>query len=123
MVSLADLIVLGGCAGIEKAAEKAGHEITVSFTPGRVDTSQELTDVEAFAVLEPDADGFRTHLEAKYTISAEEMLVDRAQLLTLTVAEMTVLLGGMRVLDTNFDHSLHGVFNKSPRYLYKRFLR
>ncbi len=121
MVSLADLIVLGGCAGIEKAAEKAGHEITVSFTPGRVDTSQELTDVEAFAVLEPDADGFRNYLKAKYTISAEEMLVDRAQLLTLTVAEMTVLLGGMRVLDTNFDHSLHGVFTNRPGTLTNDF--
>ncbi len=121
MVSLADLIVLGGCAGIEKAAEKAGHEITVSFTPGRVDTSQELTDVEAFAVLEPDADGFRNYLKAKHTISAEEMLVDRAQLLTLTVAEMTVLLGGMRVLDTNFDHSLHGVFTNRPGTLTNDF--
>ncbi len=121
MVSIADLIVLGGCAGIEKAAEKAGHEITVPFTPGRADTSQELTDVEAFAVLEPAADGFRNYLKTKYSVSAEEMLVDRAQLLTLTVPEMTVLLGGMRVLNTNFDHSQHGVFTKRPETLTNDF--
>ena len=121
MVSIADLIVLGGCAGIEKAAEKAGQEITVPFTPGRADTSQALTDVEAFAVLEPAADGFRNYLKTKYSVSAEEMLVDRAQLLTLTVPEMTVLLGGMRVLNTNFDHSQHGVFTKRPETLTNDF--
>ncbi len=121
MVSVADLIVLGGCAGIEKAAEKAGHEITVPFAPGRADTSQELTDVEAFAVLEPAADGFRNYLKTEYSVSAEEMLVDRAQLLTLTIPEMTVLLGGMRVLNTNFNQSRHGVFTDRPETLTNDF--
>jgi catalase (peroxidase I) len=96
-VSLADLIVLAGCAGVEQAAKNAGHEVTVPFTPGRLDASQEQTDVESFAVLEPIADGFRNYLKGKYTVSAEELLVDRARLLTLTAPEMTVLVGGMRV--------------------------
>ncbi len=101
-VSLADLIVLGGCAGVEQAAKNAGHDVTVPFTPGRTDASQEQTDVESFAVLEPAADGFRNYLKAKYAVAAEELLVDRAQLLTLTAPEMTVLVGGMRVLNANF---------------------
>jgi catalase-peroxidase len=111
-VSMADLIVLGGCAGIEKAAKNAGFDVAVPFTPGRADATQEQTDVEAFAVLQPMADGFRNYLKYKYLASTEEMLVDRAQLLTLTAPEMTVLLGGMRVLGTNFDGSNHGVFTK-----------
>ena len=100
-VSLADLIVLAGCAGVEQAAKNAGHEVTVPFTPGRMDASQEQTDVESFAVLEPIADGFRNYLKGKYTVPAEALLVDKAQLLTLTAPEMTVLVGGMRVLKTN----------------------
>jgi catalase-peroxidase len=111
-VSMADLIVLAGCAGVELAAKNGGHEVTVAFTPGRMDASQEKTDVEAFSFLEPEADGFRNYLKTKYTVSAEEMLVDRAQLLTLTPPEMTVLIGGMRVLNTNFDQSRNGVFTK-----------
>jgi catalase-peroxidase len=121
MVSLADLIVLGGCAGIEKAAKNAGHTITVPFTPGRADASQEQTDVESFAVLEPTADGFRNYMKKKYTISSEELLIDKAQLLTLSAPEMTVLVGGMRVLNTNFDHSKHGVFTKTPEALTNDF--
>jgi catalase-peroxidase len=121
MVSLADLIVLGGCAGIEQAAKSAGHDVTVPFTPGRADASQEQTDVESFAVLEPTADGFRNYLKTKYTVPAEEMLVDRAQLLTLTAPEMTVLVGGMRVLNTNFEQSQHGVFTKRPEVLTNDF--
>jgi len=121
MVSLADLIVLGGCAGIEQAAKNAGHEVTVPFTPGRADASQEQTDVESFAYLEPAADGFRNYLKARYSVSAEEMLVDRAQLLTLTAPEMTVLLGGMRVLNTNFGQSRHGVFTNRPETLTNDF--
>ena len=121
MVSLADLIVLGGCVGIEQAANNAGHDVTVPFTPGRTDASQEQTDVESFAVLEPAADGFRNYLKTQYTVSAEEMLVDRAQLLTLTAPEMTVLVGGMRVLNTNFDQSQHGVFTKRPEVLTNDF--
>ncbi len=121
MVSLADLIVLGGCAGIEKAAKDAGHDVSVPFTPGRADASQEQTDAESFAALEPKADGFRNFLNTQYTVSAEEMLVDRAQLLTLTVPEMTVLVGGMRVLDTNFDQSQQGVFTKRPEALTNDF--
>ena len=109
-VSLADLIVLAGCAGVEKAAGNAGIEIKVPFAPGRTDAAAEQTDVESFAVLEPVADGFRNYLKAKYTVSAEELLIDKAQLLTLTVPEMTVLVGGMRVLGTNFDGSKQGVF-------------
>ncbi|MEA5404366.1 catalase/peroxidase HPI [Arcicella sp. DC2W] len=120
-VSLADLIVLGGCAGIEQAAKNAGYEITVPFTAGRTDASQEQTDVDSFSVLEPNADGFRNYTKKKYTISEEEMLVDKAQLLTLTVPEMTVLVGGMRVLDTNFDHSQHGVFTKNSGALTNDF--
>jgi len=109
-VSLADLIVLAGCAGVEKAAKDAGIDMQVPFTPGRMDALQEQTDVESFAVLEPEADGFRNYLKTKYTIPAEELLVDKAQLLTLSVPEMTVLVGGMRVLGTNFGQSRHGVF-------------
>jgi len=118
---LADLIVLAGCAGVEKAARDAGFDITVPFTPGRMDASQEQTDVESFAVLEPAADGFRNYLKTKYTISTEELLVDKAQLLTLTAPEMTVLVGGMRVLNTNFDNSKHGVFTKRPGILTNDF--
>ncbi len=121
MVSLADLIVLGGCAGVEQAAKKAGHDLTVPFNPGRTDASQEQTDVESFAVLEPVADGFRNYLKTKYAVSAEELLVDRAQLLTLTVPEMTVLVGGIRVLNANFEHSSHGVFTKQPETLNNDF--
>jgi len=120
-VSLADLIVLGGCAGVEQAAKKAGHEVTVPFTPGRMDASQDQTDVEAFAVLEPKADGFRNYLKANATFSAEELLVDRTQLLTLTAPEMTVLIGGMRVLNVNFDQSQHGVFTNRPETLTNDF--
>jgi catalase-peroxidase len=111
-VSIADLIVLAGSAAIEKAAKNAGHDVTVPFTAGRVDATQAQTDVESFAVLEPIADGFRNYLKGKYTVSTEALLIDRAQLLTLTAPEMTVLIGGMRVLNTNFDGSKHGVFTK-----------
>lgn len=121
MVSLADLIVLGGCAAIEKAAQNAGHTITVPFNPGRADASQQQTDVESFAILEPAADGFRNYKNNKYSAQAEELLVDKAQLLTLTAPEMTVLVGGMRVLNTNFDHSKHGVFTKQPEALSNDF--
>lgn len=120
-VSLADLIVLGGCVGIEKAAKNAGHDVTVPFTPGRADTSQEQTDVESFAVLEPTADGFRNYMKKKYTVSAEELLVDKAQLLTLTAPEMTVLVGGLRVLNANFDKSKLGVFTTRPESLTNDF--
>ena len=120
-VSLADLIVLGGCAGVEQAAKNAGHEVTVPFTPGRTDASAEQTDAESFAVLEPRADGFRNYLQGKFAVSAEELLVDRAQLLTLTAPEMTVLLGGMRVLGANFGQSQHGVFTKRPETLTNDF--
>jgi catalase-peroxidase len=120
-VSLADLIVLGGCAGVEQAAKNAGHDITVPFSPGRMDALQEQTDVESFAVLEPVADGFRNYLKTKYAVSAEELLVDRAQLLTLTAPEMTVLVGGMRVLNANFGQSQHGVFTKQPEKLTNDF--
>ncbi len=111
-VSMADLIVLGGCAGVEQAAKSAGHEVSVPFTPGRMDASQEQTDVASFAVLEPIADGFRNYEKGKYTVSAEELLIDRAQLLTLSAPEMTVLVGGMRALDANHGQSRHGVFTK-----------
>jgi catalase-peroxidase len=121
MVSLADLIVLGGCAAVEKAAADGGHKVTVPFTPGRADASLEQTDVNSFAVLEPYADGFRNYLKSKYSVTSEELLVDKAQLLTLTAPEMTVLLGGMRVLDTNFDHSKHGVFTEKPGTLSNDF--
>jgi len=120
-VSLADLIVLAGCAGVEKAAKDAGYVVSVPFIPGRMDTSQEQTDVESFAVLEPAADGFRNYLKTKYTIPTEELLIDKAQLLTLTAPEMTVLVGGMRVLNTNFDNSKHGVFTKRPEVLTNDF--
>ncbi|MEJ2420333.1 MAG: catalase/peroxidase HPI [Acidobacteriota bacterium] len=120
-VSLADLIVLAGCAGVEKAAKNAGVEVTVPFTPGRMDASQEQTDVESFAVLEPAADGFRNYLDPNAGIKAETLLVDKAQLLTLTVPEMTVLVGGMRVLDTNFGQTRHGVFTKRPEALTNDF--
>ena len=120
-VSLADLIVLGGNAAIEKAAKSAGQSIEVPFTAGRADALQEQTDVESFAVLEPIADGFRNYMKAKYSVSAEELLVDKAQLMTLSVPELTVLMGGMRVLDTNFDHSKHGVFTATPGVLTNDF--
>ncbi|WP_445476007.1 catalase/peroxidase HPI [Methanococcoides methylutens] len=120
-VSLADLIVLGGCAGIEQAAKSAGHDVTVPFTPGRTDASDEQTDVVSFGVLEPKADGFRNYQKTKYAVSAEELLVDRAQLLTLTAPEMTVLIGGMRVLNANFGQSQHGVFTKRPETLTNDF--
>jgi len=120
-VSLADLIVLGGCAAIEKAAKSAGHNIIIPFSPGRTDALQEQTDVKSFAVLEPSADGFRNYLKTKYSVSAEELLVDRAQLLTLTAPEMTVLIGGMRVLNTNFGQTKHGAFTKRPEVLTNDF--
>ena len=120
-VSLADLIVLGGCAAVEKAARDAGHDVTVPFTPGRTDASQEQTDVESFAVLEPYADGFRNYLKQQYSVSTEELLVDRAQLLTLTAPEMTALVGGMRVLGTNFGQTDHGVLTSRPGALSNDF--
>jgi len=120
-VSLADLIVLGGNVGIEQAAKNAGYDVELPFTPGRTDASQEQTDVESFAALEPKADGFRNYVKTKYSVTAEEMLVDKAQLLTLTAPEMTVLIGGMRVLDTNFDQSKHGVFTNRPQTLTNDF--
>jgi catalase-peroxidase len=120
-VSLADLIVLAGCAGIEKATKNAGHDIKVPFTPGRMDASQEQTDTSSFAVLEPVADGFRNYQKTKYAVPTEELLVNKAQLLTLTVPEMTVLVGGMRVLNTNSDHSGHGVFTERPEVLTNDF--
>jgi len=120
-VSLADLIVLGGCAGVEHAAKNAGHDVTVPFTPGRSDASQEQTDVTSFNVLEPAADGFRNYQKTKYAVSAEELLVDRAQLLTLTAPEMTVLVGGLRVLNANFGQYQHGVFTKRPETLTNDF--
>jgi len=120
-VSVADLIVLGGCAAIEDAAKHAGHEITVPFTPGRADATQEQTDVVSFAVLEPKADGFRNYANPAHKVSAEEMLVDKAQLLGLSAPEMTVLIGGLRVLDANFDQSKHGVFTAHPGVLTNDF--
>ncbi len=120
-VSLADLIVLGGCAGVEQAARNAGHDIIVPFAPGRTDASQEQTDVASFAVLEPRADGFRNYQKSRFSVSAEELLVDRAQLLTLTAPEMTVLMGGLRVLNTNFGQVPHGVFTKRPEALTNDF--
>ena len=119
--SLADLIVLAGCAGVEQAAKNAGHAVTVPFTPGRMDASQEQTDVDSFAVLEPIADGFRNYLKGSYSVSAEALLVDRAQLLTLTAPEMTVLVGGMRVLNANVGQTQHGVFTKRPETLTNDF--
>ncbi|TAL84116.1 MAG: catalase/peroxidase HPI [Candidimonas sp.] len=120
-VSMADLIVLAGCAGVEAAARQAGHAVTVPFSPGRMDASQEQTDVESFAVLEPIADGFRNYQKGKYSISAEELLLDKAQLLTLTAPEMTVLVGGLRVLNANFGQSSHGVFTQRPGVLTNDF--
>ena len=120
-VSLADLIVLAGCAGVEKAAKNAGHDVTVPFSPGRTDASQEQTDVASIAVLEPKADGFRNYQKTRYAVSAEELLIDKAQLLTLTAPEMTVLLGGMRVLNANFGQTRHGVFTKRPEALTNDF--
>jgi catalase-peroxidase len=120
-VSMADLIVLGGCAAIEQSAKNAGHNVKVPFTPGRTDASQEQTDVESFAVLEPKADGFRNYIKASNLTTAEEMLLDKSQLLTLTAPEMTALVGGMRVLNTNFDYSNHGVFTKNTETLTNDF--
>jgi len=122
-VSLADVIVLGGCVAIEKAAKDAGHEVDVPFTPGRMDASVEQTDVESFEALEPAADGFRNYYKPKHSASAEEMLVDKAQLLRLTAPEMTALLGGMRVLNANYDHSAHGVFTSRPGVLSNDFFK
>jgi catalase-peroxidase len=120
-VSLADLIVLGGCAAVEQAAKDAGHDVKVPFTPGRIDASEEQTDVESFAPFEPAADGFRNYLKSGYAVAAEELLVDRAQLLTLTAPEMTVLVGGMRALNANFGQSPHGIFTKRPGTLTNDF--
>ncbi|HUB50176.1 MAG TPA: peroxidase family protein, partial [Acetobacteraceae bacterium] len=120
-ISLADLIVLGGCAAVEQAAKKAGFDVTVPFQPGRTDASQDQTDVVSFAVLEPTADGFRNYLSGHHNRSAEELLVDRAQLLTLTVPEMTALVGGLRVLGANFGGSQHGVFTRRPETLTNDF--
>lgn len=120
-VSLADLIVLGGCAGIEHAAKRAGYEVTVPFSTGRMDASQEQTDVESFVAMEPVADGFRNYQKTRFTASAEELLVDRAQLLTVTAPEMTVLIAGLRVLNANVGHSPHGVFTKQPQVLTNDF--
>jgi catalase-peroxidase len=120
-VSMADLIVLAGCAGVEQATKNAGHDVTVPFAPGRMDASQAQTDVESFAVLEPIADGFRNYQKGKYSVSAEELLLDRAQLLTLSAPEMTVLVGGMRALNANVGHSRHGVFTKRPEALTNDF--
>jgi catalase-peroxidase len=120
-VSLADLIVLGGCAGVEQAAQNAGYEVTVPFTPGRTDARQEQTDAASFSVLEPVADGFRNYLQTRFSVPAEELLLDRAQLLTLTAPEMTVLIGGLRVLNANFGQSPHGVFTTRPEVLSNDF--
>ncbi len=120
-VSLADVIVLAGTAAVEQAAKDAGHSVDVPFTPGRADALQEQTDVESFAVLEPTADGFRNYLKAKHTVTAEQLLIDQAQLLTLTAPELAVLVGGMRVLDTNFGQTQHGVFTSSPQTLSNDF--
>ena len=120
-VSLADLIVLAGCAGVEQAAKNAGHKVAVPFTPGRMDALQEQTDAASFTMLEPKADGFRNYLKTRYAVSAEELLVDKAQLLTLSAPEMTVLVGGMRMLNTNFGGSRHGVFTKRPEALTNDF--
>ena len=120
-VSLADLIVMAGCAGVEQAAKNAGYKVTVPFTPGRMDASQKQTDAASFAVLEPVADGFRNYLKTKFAVSSEELLINRAQLLTLTAPEMTVLVGGLRVLNTNFGQSQNGVFTKRPGMLTNDF--
>jgi catalase-peroxidase len=120
-VSLADLIVLGGCAAVEEAAKRAGHEVKIPFLPGRTDASQEQTDVHSFAVMEPVADGFRNYLRSAQQLSAEELLLDRAQLLTLTAPEMTVLIGGLRALNANFGQAKHGVFTSRPETLTNDF--
>jgi catalase-peroxidase len=120
-VSMADLIVLAGCAGVEQAAKNAGHTVTVPFAPGRTDASQEQTDVDAFAVLEPIADGFRNYQKGKYSVSAEELLLDKAQLLTLSAPEVTVLVGGMRTLNANVGQSQQGVFTQRPGALTNDF--
>jgi catalase-peroxidase len=120
-VSIADLIVLGGSAAIEKAAKAKGHDIEVPFSPGRIDADQNHTDVESFKALEPNADGFRNFIRNKYSASEEELLIDKAQLLTLTAPEMTALIGGLRVLDTNYDHSKNGVFTDQPGTLSNDF--
>jgi catalase-peroxidase len=120
-ISLADLIVLAGCAGVEQAAKNAGHDVTVPFTPGRMDASQDQTDAASFAVLEPIADGFRNYLKSKFSVPAEALLVNKAQLLTLTAPEMTVLVGGMRALNANFGGAQHGVFTKRPEALTNDF--
>jgi len=120
-VSLADLIVLAGCAGVEQAAKNAGYTVTVPFTPGRMDALEEQTDVNSFAVLEPVADGFRNYQKPSLDARPEELLVDKAQLLTLTIPEMTVLIGGMRVLNANFEQSPHGVFTQRPGTLSNDF--
>src|SRR5262249_19327761 len=120
-VSLADLIVLGGCAAVEQAAKNAGQDVTVPFAPGRTDATQEQTDVDSFAVLEPTADGFRNYVQAQHKLPPEHLLVDRANLLTLTAPEMTVLVGGLRALKANFDRSAHGVFTDRPEALTNDF--
>ncbi|MGI9424499.1 MAG: peroxidase family protein, partial [Hyphomicrobiaceae bacterium] len=120
-VSLADVIVLGGCAAVEQAAKTAGHDVEVAFSPGRTDASQEQTDVDSFAVLEPAADGFRNYLKSEFSVSAEELLIDRAQLMTLTAPETTVLIGGLRVLGANHGGSQHGVFTDKPGTLTNDF--
>ena len=120
-VSLADLIVLGGCAAVEEAAKRAGHEVKIPFSPGRTDASQEQTDVHSFAVMEPVADGFRNYLKPGQQLSPEELLLDRAQLLTVTAPEMTVLIGGMRALNANFGQAKHGVFTDRPETLTNDF--
>lgn len=122
-ISLADLIVLAGCAGVEQAAKNAGHTVTVPFTPGRMDASQEQTDVESFGFLEPAADGFRNYLKTRYNVPAEALLIDKAQLLTLTAPEMTALIGGLRVLNTNVGQTAHGVFTKQPEALTNDFFK
>ncbi|MHC8410909.1 catalase/peroxidase HPI [Pseudomonas sp. Hz4] len=122
-ISLADLIVLAGCAGVEQAAKNAGHSVTVAFTPGRMDASQEQTDVESFGFLEPIADGFRNYLKSRYRVSAEQLLIDKAQLLTLTAPEMTALIGGMRVLNTNVGQTKHGMFTQQPEALTNDFFK
>jgi catalase-peroxidase len=120
-ISLADIILLGGCAAVEQAAKNAGHDVEVPFTPGRMDASQQQTDTESFGVLEPMADGFRNYLKDEYTVSAEALLLDRAQLLTLTAPEMAVLVGGMRVLNANVGQSQNGVFTERPETLTNDF--
>ena len=120
-ISMADMIVLAGCAGVEQAVKNADHSITVPFTAGRGDATQEQTDVESINVLEPTSDGFRNYLRAKHTVSAEELLLDRAQLMTLSAPEMSVLVAGMRVMNTNFDDSAHGIFTDNPEALTNDF--